>query len=299
MAQGTRKDETEGHHRSTHCCQPRRAPCLHERPQNPASPPNEMCLRRILTGLVEGRGDTPGWPIALLGLMEYGFECGRRDEIAYRSESLLRDRGTYGLIQSEQGKEGSPLGERSAVRNFFVRCRDESSSCLIIAGRRYWLLSFEMPSFAARRMQRADIVGINEEGGLVVFECKLAGNDYAPVTAVVEALDYLTCLTSSPNLRAVIADFHRLQSAYLPPAGFEGMGSHPDTCHEVIVLAELGYFERFRPTSQGEPRKPSKGAAGPTSLLPAGGIPVHGLGSISQSETSSGSLGSGSIFPKC
>jgi hypothetical protein len=90
-------------------------------------------------------------------------------------------------------------GERGAVKALYHTCRTNSSRCLWIGGQRYWLLGYEWPNQEKEKGRRADLVGLSEQGGLVVFECKRGAGGYSPIAAVLEGLDYLACLTSERN----------------------------------------------------------------------------------------------------
>ena len=146
--------------------------------QNKAEP-EETTFRQLIEVLKKGRGDVPDWPLALLRLFEREFQQPR--EVWYTGESVFMDRDDYDHTKAVSG-------EKSKTRMLFKRCRETTKGCLTIDDEEFWLVSWEDPHFANRPHQCADLLGLSDSGGLVVFECKLE-NSYAPITSVIEGLD--------------------------------------------------------------------------------------------------------------
>jgi hypothetical protein len=103
-------------------------------------------------------------------------------------------------------------------------------------------------------MRRADLVALNASGGLVVFECKLESNSDDPVTALLEGLDYLACLTSPPNFAKITDGYSRwiTEPNRNLPARFRDVAPRIDSQHEVVVMAPAGYFEKFTRSRRGD-----------------------------------------------
>ena len=200
--------------------------------------PTETFFRQLLSQLVDGRGDNPDWPLALLRAFEAEFH--RERQVWYSGQALFMDRDTF-----DHTKAVSP--EKSQTRVLYNICRDEAHGCLAIEGEIYWLISFEVPCFGRRSHQCADLLGMNRHGGLVVFECKLE-NPYAPITATVEGLDYLSCLTSEPNFSRLQDEFETWRSklGQILPAAFKDVQLNSSAQQEVIVLATPEYFQIYR-----------------------------------------------------
>lgn len=118
----------------------------------------------------------------------------------------------------------------------------------------YWLLGYEWPNQGGdkEKGQRADLVGLNLAGGLVVFECKLE-NRYGPLASVLEGLDYLSCLTSGPNFAKVSEGFQRWvsRSGFVRPEIFHSVYPLRNAPHEVIVLASADYYRQYRTSPRG------------------------------------------------
>ena len=77
------------------------------------------------------------------------------------------------------------------------------------------------------------------EGGLVVFEAKLARNSYAPVCSLLEGLDYLAGLTCPTNFAKLQGEIGMLGD---PPSRFREVKLNRNARHSVVLLAEQDYF---------------------------------------------------------
>jgi hypothetical protein len=190
------------------------------------------------------RSNRPEWPTLLCRTLEAEFARQRELPIRYNGAAVFIDR--------EDVRPGSaqPGTEKRAVRNLFRSSRSDPSGCLWVDSTPYWLLSYEVPCFARATKQCADLVGLSTAGGLVVFECKLA-NDDAPITAALEGLDYLTCLSSRDNfsrLRAGVAEWVARMSGvpgWAEPPTHAGVRPDREARPEVIVLGSEGYYEPY------------------------------------------------------
>ena len=211
----------------------------------------ETAFRRLLPSLVQGRSDTPDWPLVLLQFLKKEFSRPRR--VWYSGRRVLIDKD-----ETDHTTAVSP--EKAKTRILFKTCREQTAGCLAIGGESFWLLSYEVPSFGRKSKQCADLLGLSVTGGLVVFECKLE-NRYAPITSVIEGLDYLSCLTAEPNMSRLQREFQewRDKPAQVVPQDFESVCPQPTACHEVIVLASLEYFDHYRhdPSSRRNTRRGS------------------------------------------
>lgn len=198
----------------------------------------ETEFRRLLPLLREGRSDAPDWPIVLIHLLKQEFNRPRR--VSYAGKHVLIDKDDV-----DHTTAVSP--EKAKTRLLFKTCREEEAGCLAIGDECFWLLSYEVPNFGRKSKQCADLLGISTTGGLVVFECKLE-NPYAPITSVIEGLDYLACLTAEPNMSQLQREFKKWRDkpGQIVPQGFESVSPQSSACHEVVVLASAEYFEHYR-----------------------------------------------------
>jgi hypothetical protein len=94
---------------------------------------------------------------------------------------------------------------------------------------------------------------MSRDGGLVVFEGKLADNSYPPLSAVLEGLDYLACLTSEPNFVRLQEDFWDLaEKVGKCPDGFNRIEPTRSARHTVVVTAPQEYYERYNRSRRGQ-----------------------------------------------
>jgi len=175
----------------------------------------------------------------------------RESESVYAGEVFKHREDNYPIVAAA----GT---EKRLVKELFHYCRLNTNTerIFVIGNEPYWLMGYEWPNQGGdkQKMARADLVGLNAVGGLVVFECKRAKNTGdGPFTAVVEGLDYLSHLTTRPNFAKVVAGFGDwdIQRDAIRPIGFKGVEPNLSALHEVIVLAPPEYFARHRDKSPG------------------------------------------------
>ena len=208
--------------------------------------PTSTSFRDWMACLTSPRGAEPEWPWLLRQMLAAEYVRQRRLGFCYAGE-VFKDRdGDY--------PHTAVLPEKKAVKDLYHGCRLNSGRVLRIGEEPYWLLGYEWPNQGGDREkgQRADLVGLNATGGLVVFECKLV-NRYGPLASVLEGLDYLSCLTSEPNFAKVAEGFRRWVSkpGFVRPEAFGPTVPSCDSSHEVIVLASAAYYSQYRTSPRG------------------------------------------------
>lgn len=194
----------------------------------------DTTFRSWMNGLREDVGPRPEWPVLLSWMLETEFERQRQVDRPYSGLRILIDRTRHEF--------NVKVPEKRAVYGLCHRCWQETNGCLLIDGTPVWLLSYEVPNQADENGRRADLVGLTQTGGLVVFEGKLGSNSCPPISAVLEGLDYLSCLTSAGTFERVISEFRDLKQRIPVPAGFEGIEPNLAAPPAVIVLADSEYF---------------------------------------------------------
>lgn len=198
-------------------------------------------FRQWMDLLKEPRGAVPEWPHLLQRILVDAYRQFRESASGYAGE-VFKDR-------DEDFPIHAVLPEKKAVKVLFHHCRQNSDGVLSVGEDRYWLLGYEWPNQGGdgEKGRRADLVGVNATGGLVVFECKLVNND-GPLTAVLEGLDYLSHLANRPNFARVAEGVSRWagKPGKVRPAGFETVSPQWDALHEVVVLASPSYFAQHR-----------------------------------------------------
>ena len=204
-------------------------------------------FRTWMTDLCKPDGDRPEWPLLMQWMLQEQLEREQSVERTYDGKRILIPRHDHDYLNAKDG-------EKRATYGLYHNCLRETSGCLSIGDERYWLLSYEVPNQDSRKMQRADLLGLTVSGGLVVFECKLK-NSYAPISSLLEGLDYLAALTSGPNFQRLQDEFqHLLSSVGKIPDGFEDVRPRREACHEVVVLAPSEYYETYDRSGRGTKR---------------------------------------------
>jgi hypothetical protein len=199
----------------------------------------------MMDSLRDVKGDTPQWPLILRALLE--AECLRQQP------QLTPYKSTVAISRHATSADGVRSPEKKAVRELYLHCIENHQSVFTIADEQYLLLGWEWPNQADEPRMAADMVALNTQGGLVVFEAKLAGNGDAPFTAVLEGLDYLVHLTLHQNFRQIIDAVARWKKEGLlnPPQAFRDVVPSLSSRHEVIVLAPADYYKTYSTSERG------------------------------------------------
>ena len=133
-----------------------------------------------------------------------------------------------------------------------------------------WLFSIEVPNQGKSlsnktKKRRADLLGLRQDGSLVVFECKGPSNNKdSPLYGLLEGLDYLGCLLTPRNLTRLndalqewIVDFEpnasepSLFHSVIPD--WPSFAINPEAEHSVVVLAPQSYFDLHVTSSSSRP----------------------------------------------
>jgi len=137
-----------------------------------------------------------------------------------------------------------------------THCRNNGA--LTVGDRVVWLISCQVPNQGNKGGRRADLLGLRQDGSLVVFEAKAARKSGSPLHALLEGLDYLSHLLLPDNLQKLNKDFGRWRSKHgqpnvysQTPRGFEIVCVDPKARHAVIVLAPEKYYEGYSKDSKG------------------------------------------------
>lgn len=196
-------------------------------------------FRAWMEHLTSPRGNVPEWPWLLRKLLIAEFTRQRAVGFAYAGD-VFKDR-------DKEDPALATVPEKRQVRDLYHQCLKQTAGLFTVGDTPYWLLGYEWPNQGRDKGRRADLVGLTLDGGLVVFECKLDDNSYGPFAAVLEGLDYLACLTSTPNSEKIVQGFTKwLQKPEKPiPTAFQKVRPDFSRQHQVIVLATRGYFDLY------------------------------------------------------
>lgn len=203
----------------------------------------DTSFRTWMNRLAADKGARSEWPLLLSWMLESEYERQRQIDHPYTGPRILIDRTCHDYDVK--------MPEKRAMYGLYHRCLQETKGCLRIGDMPVWLLSYEMPNQADEAGRRADLVGLTQEGGLVVFEGKLGQNSYPPISAILEGLDYLSCLTSTRTFDRLISEFAELKPSLPVPEGFEGVGPERSAQPTVIVLADSVYFDFYDRSKRG------------------------------------------------
>jgi hypothetical protein len=198
-----------------------------------------------MTHLISPRGAEAEWPWLLREMLTAEYLRQRALDFCYAGE-VFKDR-------DDDDPAAAVLPEKRAVKELYHRCRSEAGGVFRIGTEAFRLLGYEWPNQGSDRGRRADLVGLNGQGGLVVFEGKLANNSYGPFAAVLEGLDYLACLTSEsnfPKIRDGFARWATKQGVTVLPE-FQNVAPCSTARHEVIVLAPADYYGLYSRSVRG------------------------------------------------
>lgn len=139
---------------------------------------------------------------------------------------------------------------------------------LQIGDTKVWLFTLQVPNQGKRyssqtKGRRADLLGLKEDGSLVLFEVKGPRNRQdSPLYGMLEGLDYLGCLLTPQNLTRlndglqewiIDQEFKEKNvgqfSSTIPD--WPKLSIDPQGNHTVIVLAPRSYFDLHLTDSQG------------------------------------------------
>jgi hypothetical protein len=213
-------------------------------------PPDDTRFRKWMNRFRRIQAGVPDWLTLDPATLEADYLRQRRLPHRFEGYEVLVDR-------EKRPSPSLPRGigsELAVIRDFYCLCRDRSSRVLTIGQERYWLLSYQCPSQWRYFRRRADLIGLREDGGLAVFECKLRTNRKDnPGIGILQGLDYLTCLTGKQNFRRIEGEFRRWRGSRSTeiPAGFHGCSPNALSRQAVILLAPAEYYAFHERTRRG------------------------------------------------
>jgi hypothetical protein len=202
-------------------------------------------FREWLGCLESVRDQRPLWPVLLGQALNHEF-IRQRDSVDSYAGSTFKDRDNHPLGDGERE-------ERLVARLY--RAAQAGDGCVELCGERIWLIGFQWPTqgAAAEKSRRADLVGLTAEGGLVVFEAKVATGT-PPLHALCEGLDYLACLLRPVNYSKIEVGFHAWaqKPGKIIPEGFKTTRPLRTTKPKLVILAPESYFtERYARSIRG------------------------------------------------
>lgn len=190
------------------------------------------------------------WPQLARLMIEQEFQrirdCGR----PYTGAEVFINRDARALQHADNPNQGR---EEVLVYQLY------RSGTLTVGERPIWLICCQVPNQADEGKRCADLLGLREDGSLVVFECKVAGNGSdSPLFALLEGLDYLAHLLVAKNVARLSEGFKCWKSkcaqSRVPPP-FQGVDINSEATHAVFVAAPQIYYENHWRDSEKVPQQ--------------------------------------------
>lgn len=181
------------------------------------------------------RGHRPLWPVLLGSALDAQYQVQKAEEDCYKGD-VFKDRDIHPLDDGDKEERLVARLYRSALA---------ADGCLQLGPQKIWLLGFQWPTQGGAREKgrRADLVGMTGDGGLVVFEAKSAEGE-APLIALTEGLDYLSCLYRTGNFEKIRSGFAKwiASRSYPVPEGFANVSPVASIRPMLVILAPEAYF---------------------------------------------------------
>ncbi|MCA9235860.1 MAG: hypothetical protein KDA44_10335 [Planctomycetales bacterium] len=230
-----------------------------------------MSLRLWLSYLRSAKGDTPHWQLLLQRFVPDAWEQMSREASdadclkrkgrhlvagmlidAFRTQRC--DDATYEgevFINRDDAPDVEGTREEHLVKRLYLQCLKSPTDpgCLVLEQEKTWLLGWQFPTQGGdkEKSRRADLVGVRQDGGLVVFECKREDNRDSLLIAILEGLDYLACLLQNGNFSKLTRGFEgwkgqRSVSGAIP-TGFDEVLPEISAEPWVVLLAPKQYYQ--------------------------------------------------------
>lgn len=192
-------------------------------------------FRIWMAQLKEVRGTRPLWPELLGATLDAEFQRQRECSGCY-SGDVFKDRDDHALEDGEREERLVARLYRAALAN---------DGLVSLQSEPVWLLGYQWPNQggAEEKSRRADLVGMNSDGALVLFEAKRSVGD-PPLIAILEGLDYLSCLLRTANFAKIKSGFEKWRNKENKsvPAGFETTEPNISARPTLVLLAPNNYF---------------------------------------------------------
>ena len=172
-----------------------------------SSPENSRFRRWFCDGLRTLQGKTLEWPVLLRHIIDEEFQRLRTSD-QYYSGNIFRNRDEN--VENHRKRESQD--EEILVYKHYAAVHENYHGVLTIGDDSIWLFSIEVPNQGKElsyrtKKRKADLIGLQEDGSLVVFECKGPVNrPDTPLYGILEGLDYLGCLLTPRNLSSLDDD---------------------------------------------------------------------------------------------
>ncbi len=206
---------------------------------------SDTSFRTWMIRLKNDKGARPEWTRLLSWMLEDEFVREQQIGRQYTGQNVLIDRADHNYKVKK--------AENRAMYGLYHRSWSENGGCLQINTMPVLLLSYEVPNQGNHSGRCADLLGLTESGGLIVFEGKLGENSHPPISAILEGLDYLSCLTSEKTFKRLTDEFLEWKSKRSIPKRFQKIVPDRSVPPRVVVLADDKYFTKHDSHSDRSP----------------------------------------------
>lgn len=214
-------------------------------------------------------GKLPGrpveWPVLLRHIFAEEFQELRNSDQYYSGDVFKNRDEEVAKYRNRDSQDEEILVYRLYAA---VHENEESLGVLNIGDTPVWLFSCEVPNQGKELShrttgRRADLLGLRQDGSLIVFECKGPKNPKdSPIYGLLEGLDYLGCLLTNRNLTSLSDDLQEWLGEHEPRDGqFSSVFPKdwqleivPEARHGVVVLAPKSYYDLHIVDSSGRPK---------------------------------------------
>ena len=208
-------------------------------------------------------GNSVEWPFLMRQILAEELQRLRASDQYYKGP-VFRNRDDR--VETHRTRDSED--EEILVYRLYGAVHENNQGVLTIGETPIWLFMCQVPNQGKAlsyqtKSRRADLLGLRQDGSLVVFECKGPRNRQdSPLYGLLEGLDYLGCLLTPRNLTRLNNDLqewivdhkpkddhsHRFSSAIPEWPSFV---INPDAQHSVVVLAPQTYFDLHVTDSSG------------------------------------------------
>jgi hypothetical protein len=203
------------------------------------------------------------WPQLLRSLMAEEYARVIKEGTSYGGKSVFIDRDGEALKYSDRIEEKpEDLSEELLVYRLYLQAHKHHDGLVLLDQQKVWLISLQVPNQGKESKRCADLLGLREDGSLVVFECKAKGNRAdSPLKAICEGVDYLSHLMIEDNLCLLRKDFEAWRDKHgqphvfsKTPHEFNNAKINNDAKPAVVVLAPQMYYNFHRSGANGNPQ---------------------------------------------
>ena len=227
---------------------------------SPENSPFRSWFRDCLKSLP---GNTVEWPFLVRQILAEELLRLRTSDQFYAGD-IFRNRDERVHTHRSRVSED----EEILVYKLYSAVHELHQGILQIGDTKVWLFTLQVPNqgklhSSQTKGRRADLLGLKEDGSLVLFEVKGPRNRQdSPLYGILEGLDYLGCLLTPRNLTRLndglqewIIDQESKEknsgqfSSIIPD--WPKLSIDPQGNHTVIVLAPRSYFDLHHTDSHG------------------------------------------------